>query len=148
MVNNLSHKINLACGISVGLFLIFIIIFGKKGRRKPEGFEKIMTGYSFAKGKIIKYRPNVRYGTYISYEFEIPNKFGNKKISGYISPAFSINMEKLKDLETKELPIIYSKQDVHTNVMLFTRSDFKDFGLSYPDSLKWVYSYIWSNSPQ
>ena len=41
----------------------------------------------------------------------------------------------------KSFPVIYSKNSIDRNRMLVLENDFKEFDMTYPDSLRWTLNY-------
>ncbi|MNL81951.1 hypothetical protein D3C87_2092070 [compost metagenome] len=44
----------------------------------------------------------------------------------------------MNEFENKNFPVIYTPDNADLNRMLILESDFNEFDLQYPDSLKWV----------
>jgi hypothetical protein len=83
-------------------------------------------------GRVTKVYPRVKGGIHINYEFY----YKGKKIKG--SGLYFIRNKYMNEFENRTFPVIYTPDNPTLKQMLIMKSDFNDFDLQYPDSLKWV----------
>jgi hypothetical protein len=79
----------------------------------------------------------VKGGIRIDYEFY----HKGKKIKG--SGLYFIYSAYMYKFYSRNFPVIYTPDNTAVNRMLIVKSNFNDFDMQYPDSLKWVLPLQW-----
>jgi hypothetical protein len=103
-----------------------IIAYGYYQQKTLESRKKITTGI-ITGTKIIK-------GVYITYDFSVGiNSYSFTTVSNKISTE-----DIRKFLQCKTFPVIYDSLNISQSELLIFKEDFKNYGFTYPDSLKWV----------
>lgn len=112
------------CFIVICLFFLFISCNVNRIDLKNNGV--------ITKGIIKKVYHGTKGGINIDYEFNV----GDRTIQG--SELFLVSSSYEDLFKNKSFPVIYSKKNYGRNRLLIFESNFNDFGLSFPDSLKWT----------
>ena len=110
--------------LAVGVCFVVFVCSKNRALLKENG---VLTN-----GRVTNVYPAAKGGINIDYEFY--NK--GKKIKG--SEFYIIRNEYMNEFENKNFPVIYTPNNAGLNRMLILKSEFNEFDLQYPDSLKWV----------
>src|ERR1700722_66838 len=73
-----------------------------------------------------------RGGINVDYEFEV----NGKKLNG--SQFYFISAKFMNEFKNRSFPVIFSSKNPSRNVMLIVKSNFDDYRISYPDSMRWI----------
>jgi hypothetical protein len=83
-------------------------------------------------GRVTNVYSAVKGGIHIDYEFY----YKGKKIKG--SEFYLIRSAFMNKFEDRTFPVIYTPDNSTLKRMLILETDFNEFDLQYPDSLRWV----------
>jgi hypothetical protein len=125
---------NTVKGIPYIIILGFVIAFF----RSCGSEEQLMKNYTFTNGTVLRFSPDYRgAGGGITYEFVVNGKtYENKSL---YAPIYS---SKGYFFVGRSFPVAYDSTDVNNNTILILPMDFKEFHISFPDSLEWIREYI------
>ena len=116
--------------IFFSIFAITVIVIYYSYKIRDSNIKK---NEAFTTGLITNYRRSNKGGSTIDYEYTIGNKkFKDSKGYGNIIDRYS------NILIGKSFPVIYNSNKLNSNNILLTRDDFKQYNLTFPDSLSWV----------
>jgi hypothetical protein len=123
-------KIILFFGILAGVILV-IYIFAKN---KPD---EIIANKQFTVGQITDYQDLSKPSCYVlKYSYEVGGISYNN-----MSSSHRIAKNNYKYFSGKTFPVVYAKTNPERSYILITPYAFKEWGLIFPDSLKWVMQY-------
>jgi hypothetical protein len=125
-----SNKIGNAIGV---LFFLIVVIFSLRSCF-VQNFElmEIRADKSFTIGKIIEVSKMPKPPSYsMSYKYFVNDTSYSDTYRGHVKGA--------RKFLGKRFPVIYSSKNHSASRILIDPKDFEEFGLSYPDSLEWVY---------
>jgi hypothetical protein len=105
-------------------------IYLKVGKHNREN--ELLNDHSMASGKIGNISTDKR--VVFTYSFFV----AGKKYEAETRRTY-LDKENCKAFSEKYFPVIYAKGDPDNNRILITKKDFTEFGLPWPDSLKWVF---------
>lgn len=113
-------------------------------------FGLIIGGYFFYTRELKEIRTHSSITSGIIYDYDSGNKGGLViKVKFFVEAKAYYTRSKYiqipapdgNDFIGKSIPIIYSYKDPNKNRILLFKYEFDDFGLAYPDSLRWALQY-------
>lgn len=122
-------KINLVLVLAV--IIIFIFLFIKDRYYKPNELREngiLLTAWT------IDWKQSTKAGMGLEYQFY----YKGEKIIGY---AASKNFKGNMNFVHKYFPVIYAPKYGHKELLIEPRH-FKEYNISFPDSLNWVLPYV------
>ncbi len=120
--------------VIIGFILAYLILRKMHNTSSEKFISNIKKSMKVNSGKIYKLKNNYKTADDFLYSFSFNSKgyFGSKYMSSAINYASFLNTE---------FPVIFDSLDPKRNEMLIFKEDFEEFGLVYPDSLKWTEKY-------
>ncbi len=104
--------------------------------------QAIRTNSSLAIGKVYGYKNHRKQGEKLEFEFKFGDKmfYASSSCSDFGLRTFEGSYNRLyPKIKGKSFPVFFSKNDpTKYSKILITSADFKEYGLMYPDSLKWI----------
>ena len=94
--------------------------------------DEIQAHKGIAVAQIVSGEPGYRGGFSFNYVFYVDSK----KYSGH-NPT-KVSETNMSSFLNKSFPVVYSTINPEKNIILITKSHFNDWGVQFPDSLKWV----------
>ncbi len=130
LTNRKSKKLSLLLFIFI-IFIIYFQAYFEKAKRKNE----IITDFQIGSAEIHSSGFVYMRGSEVRFSF----KSNKKVIKGR---EVSHKYDKIyKQLIGKSFPVVFKKSDPNYNDLLIFPKDFKEYKLSFPDSLIWVKQY-------
>ncbi len=107
-------------------FFIFIFVY------RQYSIKKRMECYRITNGRVIGYRPSSRTLQGLKVQF-----FKENVEHIIYSDKYHVKLSK-----GTIVPVLYSCSNAEFSVLLLMPKDFEEYGLQYPDSLKWLNIFI------
>lgn len=114
--------------------IVFLVIYLLQEEGEKEFFDIVSKNKAFATGKITSYSVG-RWSHSFRYFFVNNN---DSTVNSFKVIGHKIKKENRNKFVNQLFPVVYAKNNPEYHQMLVFERDFKEWGLSYPDSLKWI----------